>query len=418
MNRIRSFSAALLATASLLSGVAFAQAPDQGVIHGTLELDNGKQLTGTMRWGEQEILWIHHFNGDKAEPFELDSLPEEDRNRIRDNLPGPRFNVGGHTVELVRWLGKSELQPQAFGIEFGFIERLQPRGGDRVNVVFRDGSELLLDGGSDDIGADIELQTVAGDRHEVDWDDIELVRFHAPQVLTPALDNHLHGTVETRAGAFTGFVEWDHDERFPDEELDGDDESGEEQSIKFGSIASITSQGESSLVVRTDETRMVLSSTNDVNSENRGIVVTVPGFGRVDLPWTAFHTVRFHPPREPLPTYADFMGKGAIEARVVTADQTLAGNLVFDLDHSHRGEMITGHDEFGIEYRVPWYRVSRIEPASGKSSQLTLLDGRELTLGRNPDVTGGNSGLVVAASSSGPPVYLKWETVTRIETAW
>ena len=303
------FSAIISALGLVAAGTVTAS--DLGLIHGTITLDDDSELTGVMRWGEQEVLWIHHFNGDKAEPFDLSALPDKDREHIEDNLPGPRFEFNGHTIELARWLGSSELRPQPFAIEFGHIDQLVPDGGEHVIVTLRDGSVVHLDGGSDDIDTELEILTAGGSRHEVDWDEIEKVRFHAPDQTTASFPAHLHGVVSTRDGDFTGYVEWDHDERFPEEELDGDDETGQERSIDFGSILSITSRGASSLVVLTDGTQTVLSGTNDVDADNRGIVVTVPGLGRLDVPWTAFEKVTFSPPAVPPPAYADFAGGGA-----------------------------------------------------------------------------------------------------------
>lgn len=401
----------------LFAGTVASQ--DLGLIHGTITLDDKTELVGVMRWSGQEVLWIHHFNGDKRDPFNLAELPTADRERIEKNLPGPRFNFNGHTVELVRWLGSSELQRQPFGIEFGFISQLEPGRGESVTLTLRDGSTVELDGGSDDIEAKIELLTGDGTRHEVDWDDITLVRFHSPESAVASFPAHLHGIVQTRQGEYEGYIEWDHDERFPDEELDGDDPDGREQSIEFGAIASIVNQGESSLVTLLNGTETVLSDTNDVNSQNRGIVVTVPNLGRVDVPWSAFERARFRPPSSPPPGYAAFSSAGPIQATVYTSEDTnIKGSVIFDLDHRHRGEMVTGHDQTGIEFRVPWQRIVQIEPATGRTSQVTLNNGSKLQLGRDPDVTGSNHGLLITGSGSAPPVYLPWENIVRIATAW
>ena len=86
--RAQNFAAVM--SCCLIGGLGIGTAlADSGTIFGTIELDNDQTVTGVMRWGEQESHWIHHFNGDKAEPFDLDLLSSDDREIVEANLPGP-----------------------------------------------------------------------------------------------------------------------------------------------------------------------------------------------------------------------------------------------------------------------------------------------------------------------------------------
>ncbi|MEM6573061.1 MAG: hypothetical protein AAF736_02230 [Pseudomonadota bacterium] len=386
--------------------------PDQGHIYGTVLLDDDSEVTGTIRWGEQEANWIHHFNGDKAEPFDLSQLPDDDRERIEDSLPGPRFEFNGHVIELVRWLGSSDLQAQSFSVEFGQLSQLETLGGDRVRLTLRDGTTLEANGGSDDIGADIEVLGASGQVQQIDWRDIEQVRFHAPEATAPTFSPYLYGRVETRSGAFEGFVDWDRDERYPEDELDGDVD-GREQAVKFSTIRTITNQGESSLVELVDGVTQSMSDTNDVNSENRGIVVHAAGLGRVLVPWSAFEKVSFFNAPDNLPRYAEFSDAGPIKARVSGAEGTAEGELMFDLDQGHEGEMLRGKDASGLQFELPWQYIQRVTPQENNTATVTLRSGQVLELGKDPDVTGSNLGIAVVQKDR--VQYVPWEGLNGIE---
>lgn len=410
-------SSALVAAATVLIGFSAmtASAADTGVIFGTIELADDQSITGTMRWGGQESHWVHHFNGDKAEPFDLDSLSREDRQQVEANLPGPRFEVNGHVIELVRWLGRSELQRQAFAVEFGQIRELKPDG-ERVTLTLVDGSTIEADGGSDDIGAQVDVMTLAGDIRNVDWDDIRRVRFHAPdQPGSPQFPPYLYGQVKTRDTTYTGFIDWDRDERYPDEELDGE-VNGEDRAVTFAAIRSIANQGESSLVTLTDGTELSMSGTNDVNSENRGIIVHTTDTGWVLIPWSTFESVRFQPHPPGLPTYTELGSSEPIKARVKTRSEELTGNLAFDLDQRSRGEMLRGKLESGEQFKIPWRLIERLSPNSDNTCTVTLRSGRALKLGRNPDVTQANAGVAIFDPAGSNSRYVTWDQVTEIQT--
>ncbi len=386
--------------------------PDRGHIYGTIELDDDSQVTGTIRWGEQEANWIHHFNGDKAEPFDLSQLPDEDRERIEDSLPGPRFEFNGHVIELVRWLGSSDLQAQSFSVEFGQLTQVERLGGERVRLTLRDGSTIEADGGSDDIGADLEVLGESGQVQVIDWRDIEQVRFHPPEADAPTFSPYLYGRVETRSGVFEGFIDWDRDERYPEDELDGD-VNGREQAVKFSTIRSITNQGESSLVELADGVTQSMSDTNDVNSENRGIVVHAADLGRVLVPWSAFEKVSFFSAPDDLPRYEEFADAGPIQARVSAAELTAEGQLMFDLDQGHEGEMLRGKDASGLQFEIPWRYIQRLTPQENNTATVTLRSGKTFDLGKDPDVTGSNLGVAIVQKDR--VQYVPWEGLNGIE---
>ncbi len=403
----------LLGCALAFMGAAAAE--DGGQLYGTVMLRDGGEVSGALRWDGEEVLWIHHFNGRKAGTYDLGLLPARDREAILDRLPGPQLEINGHVVELARWLGGGgELKPPQFGIEFGAIAEVVPGRHDRASIRLRDGSVIEAEGGSNDLGEpDIEVLTGDGARRPIDWDDIERIHFEPAPDDTPRFPPHLYGRVETEIGAFEGFVEWDNDERRADQRLDGEVD-GVDEEIEFGSIRSIAKEGPGSRVVLVDGVSKLMTGTNDVNSENRGIVVTGPAFGQVDIPWSAFQQVTFSRAPTDLPRYTDFAQVGPLRGTAIAHDGArLAGEVVFDLDQAHQGETLEGR-QGGVLFRIPLRLIAALEPQDQRSTRVELRSGGVPVLGVRNDVTEDNNGLVVRAAD-GTLNYLPWSKLKRLE---
>ncbi len=129
------------------------------------------------------------------------------------------------------------------------------------------------------------LLTGAGEI-KLKWDRIDEIRFMStPASIKKTFGAPIYGTVYTEKGdEFRGYIQWDHDERLSVDELDGDNRDGE-MSIAFSKIKSIEKEGNGSLVILEGGREFKLRGSNDVNNENRGIIVNVSEFGRVDIPW-------------------------------------------------------------------------------------------------------------------------------------
>ncbi|MDJ0656726.1 MAG: hypothetical protein QNJ40_21375 [Xanthomonadales bacterium] len=390
-----------------------AVAQDTGFIYGTVTLEDDTEVTGSLRWDGEEVAWIHHFNGTKAEPADISFLSDRDQDTIIDRQPGPQMNFNGHIVEFIKVFGGGELEPQDFAVEFGALSELELTGGDRLIMTLRDGSRIEADGGSNDIstGTDIEVQVNEGTLRSLDWRDIEKVRFHAPTGPVARFPQHLFGTVDTELGQFTGFVEWDQDERWPSEKLDSEMD-GREEEVEFASIRRIQKDGDGSLVTLTDGVEKFMTGTNDVDSDNRGIVVTIPDMGRVELEWEIFKAVDFLPLPEGLPAYQDYAGMAEMQGTVATDSGTHRGKLMFNVDHRLAVESLVGRNK-GIHYTLPFHLIQRIEPQDAGSSRVTMKNGRDFELRAFDDVTEKNDGVVIWTGAK-EPVYVPWSEVKSV----
>ena len=81
-----------------------------------------------------------------------------------------------------------------------------------------------------------------------------------------------------------------------------------------------------------DETELVLRSTNDVDDDNRGIIICDPGFGQVRVSWDEFERLDFSPMGTPV-TYDKFDGGKKMHGTVFTDDsESYPGDIRWDND--------------------------------------------------------------------------------------
>lgn len=146
---------------------------------------------------------------------------------------------------------------------------------------------------------DVRISDPRLGRVEIEWDDLESVRFHPPDPGSewPVFDGGrpLRATVTTRAGAaFTGRVLWDADEESTWQMLDGE-RRGVRFQVEFGEVARVerVSSREARVTLRDGRT-LELEGSNDVGEGNRGILVLPDGSEEwMIVPWSELESARF-----------------------------------------------------------------------------------------------------------------------------
>jgi len=267
---------------------------------------------------------------------------------------------------------------------------------------------------SNDIGASLRVFDEEIGELKIKWNRIDRVEFMStPKKLQNKFGDPLYGTVETSIGSFTGLVQWDHEECLTNDRLDGDSEDGD-VSIPFGNIKSIERQGRGSLVTFKSGRELFLTGSNDVNSDNRGVIVKNPEFGKVKIAWREFEKVTFdtnnHNSGE---AYTKYSNPLELEGTVTTInDQEFNGRIVFDLDEEWDYELLNGSDE-EIEYIIPFRNIKSVKPKNFNYSTVELHSGRKLFLGDGQDVTDQNDGILVFRKK-GDPVYIPWPKVKEV----
>lgn len=386
--------------------------PPQGFLYGRITTVDGAAYEGRLRWGgAEEAFWGDYFNGSKA------------GNPWAARVPPARLPKERQTIEILGLKIAQRERPidlrRLFMARFGDIARVEARGRD-VRVTLKSGTAFDLD----------RLEASDFDDGVRVWDgrrgvvDLDSLRIHAIDLLpTPALGaalpSRLHGTVRTRQGDFTGFVQWDRETCVGSDELVGRTAGGE-VSLRFDALRSIARRSpDSALVTRLDGREIVLSGTRAVGRGNRGVYVDDRRYGRVLVSWDAFERLDLSPGGSG-PAYGDFPPGRPLAGGVTTRDgRRLAGRLVYDLDESETTETLDAPSQ-GVDYTIPFGLIASIalpgrEPGGAPRARVTLQDGEELQLERAGDLGEGNGGLLVFAAGRERPEYVPWTDVARVD---
>jgi len=379
----------------------------EGYIYGTVETKVGKTHTGVLRWDDEEAFWDDIFHSSKAElPYEeYAEEPEVDEEatwweRMAVTIGG---DLGIHR------------QSRVVAVRFGDLQQVRVTGRNDAVLTFRDGTELVVGGYANDVSATVTVFDAKPGRIEVPWKKIDTITFAATPTDADPGSFRLRGTVSTSEGDFVGSIQWDNEECLSTDKLDGDTDD-DRVSLEMGEIRSIERiNRRSSLVILKDGTELVLSGTNDVDDDIRGIHVEDARFGRVEVAWDEFEGVVFDDPGASGASYADFGVPSHLAGTVTLRNgDWRTGDLVFDLDEEWSWEMLDGSSN-EIDYTVPFALVASIEPAGRSGCLVRLRNGSEIELEDSHDVDEDNSGVVVIPSGSGEPAYVPWREIAKIE---
>lgn len=390
-----------------------AEEAHQGFLYGRITTVDGATYEGRLRWGSdgnQEAFWGDYFNGAKPENPWAAHAPLE-------RLPKERDPIEIFGIEILQRERQSDLG-RLFMARFGDIARVEARGDD-VRVTLKSGTVFdlaRLEASDFDDG----VRVWDGKRGVVGLDSLRIRTIELlPTARLGEAPGRLHGTVRTRQGDFTGFVQWDREECVGSDELDGRTAEGE-RSLRFDAIRSIARRSrDSSLVTLLDGREIVLSDTPEVGEGNRGIYVDDRRYGRVLISWDAFERLDFSPGGGG-PAYGDFPPGRPLTGSVTTrAGRRLAGRLVYDLDESETTETLDAPSE-GVDYTIPFGLVASIvlpggEERDAQRARVTLHDGEELRLERTGDFGEGNAGLLIFVDGRQRAEYVPWTDVEQID---
>ncbi len=410
MRSIVRFAIAVSLTAAV-APAAWAQANDQGRLYGRVVAMDGSEFQGFIRWDNNEGHWTDLLDAGKR--LSRRFMREAER------LSGEKYERQRAVRVLgirVAWETESRWNSSAqSALRFGHIRQVHVLDNSHALLVLKSGEEQEFSSSSSDLGRGLEVvvQEGNGSATELQWNDIDYVEFMpAPRRESP-FGKRLYGTLSTRSGTeFSGWITWDRDEIFGPDELNG---VGGRQSrtITFDNIAAIQRVSSSRALATTVDGRQVeLSGNRDVNRQNRGIFISDPGLGRVEVKWAEFRSVRFHEP--PSMSYDEFDGGRRLTGTVFAEDgSSFSGAIRWDNDEQWTWEMLNG-DSRDMEFHVEFGLIASIERASDSSARVTLLDGRQLVLRGSNDVNDRNKGIFVRLDD-GKTVMLDWDEFDRVE---
>ncbi|GAB4345829.1 MAG: hypothetical protein OHK0038_26050 [Flammeovirgaceae bacterium] len=402
---------------ALLSNTNKVFAQDEGYIYGQVVMVNGEKFTGQLRWGKEEAFWTDLFNSQKPENQFLKYVDKKDL-KWYEKLE--RY-TDDESIDWKRdfmsiWDNNWDFaNSHTFACRYGDIEVMKVRGDDEVILKFKNGEQFRLEGGSNDVDEDIFVYDEELGKVELDWDRIEEIRFlPTPSQLKSKAGEPLYGRVKTfRKGIFEGFIQWDHEECVSSDKLDGDSNNGK-MSIEMGNIRSITSEKRGCKVVLKSGREVYLDGSNDVNADNRGIVVKNEDYGRVLIEWREFESIEFIDTKSSGIGYKDFPAPKFLEATIKTIDnKEHTGKIIYDLDEYLDIEVLDGKDD-GLEYKIPFQKIKKITPKNHSYSKIQLKSGAEILLGDIQDVTESNDGILVYSNKPEDGKVIKWADIEEI----
>lgn len=227
--------------------------PTAGRLYGTLSTGRGAEFTGYITWDVDEI----------------------------------------HSTDVL----DGEADGREYQIPFGAISEIEQYGPVGAHVTLHTGERITLFG-TNDVDRSNRGITVSDPglgQVSVPWDYLARVRFHATRHDQSRRDfdggRPLRGTVITTSGdALSGDIRWDRDEYSSWEMLNGKS-AGIEFDIEFSRIEGIVRNETGSTVTLRDGRSYDLVGSNDVDSGNRGIVVTSGG-SEFTVAWEDFRELR------------------------------------------------------------------------------------------------------------------------------
>ncbi|GAB4230954.1 MAG: hypothetical protein Tsb0034_03060 [Ekhidna sp.] len=386
------------------------KAQDEGFIYGRVITEDGDSYTGPIRWGKEEVYWTDMFNASKRRNENLEYLSDRELDRLEDRYDDDNFFSQFISIS---WDDDYDFVHE-FSTAFGNLKTIEIRSSERVIVALKNGETLSLSGeGYNDVGARLRIIDKEIGKVTLSWRDLERIEFMpTPSRLEDRFGAPLYGTVESDIGEFTGFVQWDHDERVGDDELDGET-NDDDLSIPFSKIASIEREGFSrSLVTLKSGKELELRGTNDVNDDNKGIIVTVNGLGRVDLEWSEFDKVTFKDAPDSGPSYDSFTPPSKLQGTVTVDNGDVhSGEIVYDLDEELNIEVLNGEID-DTKFIIPFSNIREITPKGYDRSEITLINGEKLMLEDAQDVGKRNQGILIKTNDD--YVYVPWERVDTI----
>ena len=181
-------------------------------------------------------------------------------------------------------------------IPFGQIERLERNSSRSTRVWLRSGEEIVLRGTNDVNSSNrgiLVLDPALG-QVQVGWRDFGSLTFEPPEMgmeYTDFFEGSLFGTIYLRNGEkYTGPIRWDDDEAYSWELLNGELDDLEFD-IEFGMVQEIERGSSRSAIVT-----LLDGNSNDVNSDNDGIVVLLKDGEELVVDWSDFERVVFEKP--------------------------------------------------------------------------------------------------------------------------
>tara|TARA_R110001583_G_scaffold25760_12_gene93187 strand:+ start:3106 stop:4377 length:1272 start_codon:yes stop_codon:yes gene_type:complete len=388
-------------------------AQNECMLYGSVTTIEGKIYEGPIRWGDEEVFLSDLFNSEKTSNPYLKYL---NKSNFKTNYKSSSRSNNGDwvNVSINTKRSNSDYLGRKFQCRFGDIESITITGRTSVNLELRSEKYINLNGGSNDVNTRISILDNELGLLSLNWNKIDIIKFFRPtQKTSDSYGQGIYGKLTTTQGVFTGFVQWDHDERLLDDKLDGKSSEGDLK-IPFKKIKTITKLENNCLVKLISGRELELHGTNDVNSSNKGIIMNLPNIGRADFHWK--HFISFEILDEVAPESlcdTSFPDSERLYGKIITkSDEEFEGIIVYDLDEAMDSELLNGYND-DIKFSIPFRNIESIKPMANDYAEVVLKSGEKLFLGDQTDVSYKNAGILIFTSSEEFNIF-KWNEIERI----
>ena len=383
------------------------------MLYGSVTTIEGKTYEGPIRWGNEEVFLSDLFNSEKVSNPYLKYL---NKSNFKTNYKSSSRSNNGDwvNVSINTKRNNSDYLGRKFQCRFGDIKSITITGRTSVNLELRSEKHINLNGGSNDINTRISVLDNELGLLSLNWNKIDVIQFFRPtQKTSDSFGQGIYGKLTTTQGVFTGFVQWDHDERLLDDKLDGKSSDGDLK-IPFKKIKNITKLDNNCLVKLISGRELKLYGTNDVNSSNKGIIMNLPNIGRADFHWK--HFISFEILDEVAPESlcdTSFPDSERLYGKIITkSNEEFEGVIVYDLDEAMDSELLNGYND-DIKFSIPFRNIESIKPMANDYAAVVLKSGEKLFLGDQTDVSYKNAGVLIFTSSEEFNIF-KWDDIEKI----
>jgi len=400
---------------TLLTGLIIESNPlfaqSKCMLYGSITTVEGKTYEGPIRWGDEEVFLSDIFNSEKTSNPYIKYL---NKSNFKTSYKSSSHSDNWVNISIHTNRQNTGSFSRQFQCRFGDIKSITVTGRESVNLELKSEKFINLNGGSNDVNTRVSILDIELGLLNVNWNKIDIIKFFRPtQKPNDSFGQGIYGKLTTTQGVFTGFVQWDHDERLLDDKLDGNSSDGNLK-IPFRKIKCITKQENACLVKLNSGREIKLYGSNDVNNSNKGIIMSLPNIGRADFHWK--HFISF----EIMNGVATenlcdtlFPDSERLYGKVYTkSGNEFEGVIVYDLDEAMDSELLNGYND-DIKFSIPFRNIESIKPMAEDYSSIELKSGEKLFLGDQADVSNKNAGIIIFTSSDSYHI-IKWDELEKI----
>ena len=168
------------------------------------------------------------------------------------------------------------------------------------------------------------------------------------------------------------------------------------------------------IVILDDGRKLRLRGSNDVDDDNRGIMIEDERYGKVTVAWDSFDRIEFRNPPGSGRSYDDYAKPGFIRGTVIDADgNEYSGQLVYDIDESETWEALNGRNR-DVEFAIPFEMIAEIAPYGRDSAVIKLRSGEEVELEDSQDVSESHDGVLVLDADGEISNWVSWDDIEII----